>query len=135
MTILKRASNDCKYSDLTEREDGQRRLHPVRDLRVIPNVHHHLQVRQPVNHLQHEMLHPTAPGNRIQVNQQLQMNISHSRQSEKGTFLSLPSREHTVVLSVQLVSNDLVVGAHPSLDCSSHDVLGDASFKGLQVML
>ena len=48
-------------SDLTEREDGQDRLNPAGDLRVISNVHHHLYVRQSVDHLQDEMFHPAAP--------------------------------------------------------------------------
>lgn len=48
-------------SDLTEGEDRQRRLHPFGDLRVIPHVHHNLQVRQPVDHLQDEMFHTAAP--------------------------------------------------------------------------
>lgn len=50
-----------RTSDLTEGEDRQRRLHPFGDLRVIPHVQHHLQVRQPVDHLQDEMFHAAAP--------------------------------------------------------------------------
>lgn len=50
-----------RTSDLTEGEDRQCRLHPFGDLRVIPHVDHHLQVRQPVDHLQDEMFHTAAP--------------------------------------------------------------------------
>lgn len=48
-------------SDLTEGEDGQRRLRPFGDLRIISDVNHHLQVGQPVNHLQDEVFHTAAP--------------------------------------------------------------------------
>lgn len=48
---------------------------------------------------------------------------------------SLPGRKHAVVLSVQLVSNDLIVRAHASLDRGSHDLLGDLPPEGLQVLL
>lgn len=50
-------------------------------------------------------------------------------------FYSLPGRKHTVVLSVQLVSDDLVVRAHPSLKSRSHEILRDFPFEGPQVML
>lgn len=50
-------------------------------------------------------------------------------------FSSLPSRKHTVVFSVQLVSNDLIVSAHSSLNSLGHKVLRDFPFKGLEVML
>lgn len=39
------------------------------------------------------------------------------------------------MLSVQLVANDLVVGAHPSLNSRSHGILRDFPSKGLQVLL
>lgn len=55
-----------KDPDLTEGEDGQSRLHPVGDLRVIPHVYHQLHVRQPVDQLQDEMLHSAAPASRVQ---------------------------------------------------------------------
>lgn len=46
--------------------------------------------------------------------------------SSTSTIVSSPGREHTVVLSVQLVSNDLVVGAHSSLNSGSHKILRDS---------
>lgn len=48
--------------------------------------------------------------------------------------LSLPSRKHAVLLSVQLVSNDLVVGSDPSLNSCSHEILRDFTLKGSQVI-
>lgn len=50
-------------------------------------------------------------------------------------LFNVPCGEHAVMLSVQLASNDLVVGAHPLLDSSCHDILRDSPFKGLQVMM
>lgn len=50
-------------------------------------------------------------------------------------IITLPCREHAVVFSVQLVTNDLVVGAHSSLNSCSHDLLRDPTFKRSQVML
>lgn len=53
----------------------------------------------------------------------------------QGDFFSSPGRKHTVVLSVQLVSNDLVVSAHSSLNSLGHKVLTDFPFKRLEVIL
>lgn len=52
-----------------------------------------------------------------------------------GDFFSSPGRKHTVVFSVQFVSNDLVVSAHSPLNSLGHKVLRDFQFKRLEVIL
>lgn len=48
---------------------------------------------------------------------------------------SSPGRKHAVVLSVQLVSNDLVVCTHSSLKGHRHEVLRDFPFQRPEVIL
>lgn len=54
-------ASETLVSDLTEGEDRQRGLHPFGHLRIISDINHHLQVGQPVYHLQDEVFHPAAP--------------------------------------------------------------------------